>query len=564
MLSKTNNFKQISPYFTGNTSVSIFNINDLHGQNMHGVKKASDDFDEFCKQKHPDSSFKVSSGDSMIGTIDTPEGSSRIWTKFLNLIGIDVSTIGNHELELSGDHFAREVKNSNFKYLAANIDFKEGTDLKKLSDNETILKSCIIEKNGEKYGFIGLCPTNINEVVNKESKVNDEMQVYNLRSTIKAVNKEVEKLKKETNKIIVLSHLGYKLTVKKDALKTAESLAQEGYKVDIDYDPERKSAVISPDKIIAENSREVDIILGGHSHDKLTGIEQGKNLFYNLDNKPVIITQTGRDGNDTGILNAVFDEKGELIVNQCENILNVVDTSVPSSEVTALRKQYLGNPPPLAQISQSLVTPSNPRIQENKVASLVADAMRYVTGSQIALINSGNIRGTLYKGKITGIDINEIAPFPQKLYKVQLSEKEIVETLKYVASSFKNPTNPRPGLLQTSGLEYKISKDGRLLDAGLVSENNKKEKINIENPSDSKKFSAVFCDFLIKGCEGFNIPKRDPEELKKKGVNNPDLPEGYFSISKAEATIKYLGDKFNIDSNKAYAPDKDRIKVEIT
>ena len=560
-LNYLNQFKQNYPCFTGNTSVSVFTVNDLHGQNMHGIKNASDSFDEFCKEKHPDVSFKISSGDCMIGTPDSPEGSSRIWTKFLNLIKIDVSAIGNHELELSGDHFAKEIKNSDFKYLAANINFKEGTELKKLSENKTLLKSCIIEKNGEKYGFIGLCPTNLKDVGCKESKVREEMQVDNLQKTIEAVNKEAANLKKETNKIFLLSHSGYKLTVKDDALKTAEKLAKSGCKIDIDYDSEKQSAVIYPDKIIAENTADIDIINGGHSHDLLIGIAKGKNLFYNLDNKPVIITQAGRDGKYTGLLNAVFDENGELIVNECENIINKVNNSVPSQEVTALRKKHLGDPPPFAQISQTITTPGNPRIEENKVASLVSDAIRFTTGAQIAFINGGNIRGTLYAGKVTDLDINEIAPFPQKLYKVELTEKELIDTLKFSAASFKSTTNPRPGLLQTSGLEYKITKDGKLSEAYLVKENNKKEKINIENPSASKKITVAYSDFLLNGGEGFTMLIRNPEELKKKGINNPALPEGYFPVSQADATIQYLKHKFSIEDGKVYEPGEDRIKV---
>lgn len=490
--------------FLGNSRVAMYYINDAHGQNMHGLKNTSDAYDLKYKNRNDIDSFKVSSGDIMIGTPDTPPPRTAIWTKFLNIIGIDVAAIGNHELEISGDRFAKEVENSNFKYLSANIKPKKGTALDTLAKNNVIAKSTTIERNGEVYGFIGVSPNNLHDVVCHESKVEEEIAVMDVNETLQAIQEEVNKL--PTDRIFLLSHLG---------------------------DP--------IDKLVTQNVSGIDVIIGGHSHDLHKGIVPGENLFTSPTGDPVLITQAGRDGN-SGILEVEFDDKGRIIPEKSVNLVTMADLSLKNEDITKLRKDVLGDPIPITSLHETLFTPQNANLSENKVASLVADAMKYSTGSDIAFINSGNIRGALYEGDVNLLDIDDIAPFRQTLYKTQVTEKDIVTALKHSATSFVDE-NKKPGLLQVAGMEYEVSSDGRLLKASILKDDNTKETLNINNPSVEKSYSAVYDSFLLSGKLGFDMLKRDKaslEEIEGKRDSN----QGYFNFSKAEALETYLKENF--------------------
>ena len=106
--------------------------------------------------------------------------------------------------------------------------------------------------NGNKYGIIGTSPIDLY----KRSKVGvlqKEVQVDKVKETIQDIQKEADKLQKQgINKIILLSHLGYTL-----------------------------------DKIVANQTQGIDVILGGHSHDLLLDVKEGENLFYSKTGEPV-------------------------------------------------------------------------------------------------------------------------------------------------------------------------------------------------------------------------------------------------------------------------------------
>ena len=71
------------------------------------------------------------------------------------------------------------------------------------------------------------------------------------------------------------------------------------------------------DTIVANQTQGIDVILGGHSHDLLFDVVEGKNLFYSKTGEPVVITQAGRDGKNFGELDVEFDQNG--IIKKVQN-----------------------------------------------------------------------------------------------------------------------------------------------------------------------------------------------------------------------------------------------------
>jgi len=68
----------------------------------------------------------------------------------------------------------------------------------------------IFEENGQKFGVIGLIPSDLFKRINQQSKdKSKDIDVLNLQDTIKAVQEEVNKMEAQNvNKITLVSHMG--------------------------------------------------------------------------------------------------------------------------------------------------------------------------------------------------------------------------------------------------------------------------------------------------------------------------------------------------------------------
>lgn len=92
-----------------------------------------------------------------------------------NLLGVEASTVGNHEFDLGSKVFRDSITpgsgwvGAQFPYLSANLDFSRDTDLNPRFTNTTstpgleeassqkgkIVPSAVVTKNGEKIGLVG-------------------------------------------------------------------------------------------------------------------------------------------------------------------------------------------------------------------------------------------------------------------------------------------------------------------------------------------------------------------------------------------------------------------------
>ncbi|MDR3119699.1 MAG: metallophosphoesterase [Mediterranea sp.] len=173
--------------------------------------------------------------------------------QLMNTIGYDAGTIGNHEFDLGLDNMARLFKAARFPIVCANYDV-EGTVLEGL-----VKPYVIIRKHGFKIGVLGL-----------GTRLSGMVQSFNYQGVVfqdpyEAANKAAAELKaKGCDFIVCLSHLGFTGSAK-DPVCDVE---------------------------LVKNTRNIDLILGGHSHTFIAELKP----YKNLDGKDVYITQMGRSG----------------------------------------------------------------------------------------------------------------------------------------------------------------------------------------------------------------------------------------------------------------------------
>ena len=169
----------------------------------------------------------------------------------MNMMHYDAATIGNHEFDFGVENMARLFKKAKFPIVCANYDFT-GTAL------EGIVKPYVVlRRNGLKIGVFGVSPQLDGLVFAKTC----EGVKYN--DPVKVANEVAAKLKNEVkcDLVICLSHLGWDIMGLDDTEFTAKT-------------------------------RNIDIILGGHSHSYFTTLKYARNL----DGRDVPNDQNGKHG----------------------------------------------------------------------------------------------------------------------------------------------------------------------------------------------------------------------------------------------------------------------------
>lgn len=187
-------------------------------------------------------------GDFSQGTSYFTELGGDIEIDLINAMKYDVVTLGNHEFDNGIDELARRLGNLKCPVVCANYDFSE------LVLGKYVKPYAIVRKGGMKIGVIGLL-TDVTRVVQKS--IADKMKRFD---DIEVANKWADYLKNEEHcdMVIALTHIGF-------------------------------DSVGMNDPALVAGTRNIDLVVGGHSHTFLTDAEYRNNL----DGRPVPIVQDG-------------------------------------------------------------------------------------------------------------------------------------------------------------------------------------------------------------------------------------------------------------------------------
>lgn len=179
--------------------------------------------------------------------------------KLMNEMGYDACTIGNHEFDFGLENMARLFKMAAFPIVCSNYDL-ENTPLRGL-----VKPYIILERFGLRIGVFGLGakPDGLIQADKCEGVVyKDPVQVSNETAAL---------LKSEGCDVVVcLSHLG-----------------------------------IQTDERLIADTRNIDVVLGGHSHTFM----KAPKTYLNADGKEVRLMHTGKNGVRVGRLDLTLTRK---------------------------------------------------------------------------------------------------------------------------------------------------------------------------------------------------------------------------------------------------------------
>ena len=488
--------------------LSLFVLHDFHGQNirMERAYTAATQFDrdtlmkddEVFDKNIPVDKFKVASGDMFLGE---NKEELRAVNEFLNIAGIMANAVGNHECDAPIEMFAEVVKDRNYKLLGANMHPNKNNAMSNI-----LASSFIVEKNGNRYGFIGIAPPDMPKHMKRPEDA-DAFNISDMENTVKDIQKEVDKIKKQgVNKIILLSHAG-----------------------------------LDNEKYIAEHVTDIDIILGAHTHNLLKEAKKGENLLLSPKNEPVLIMQVGRDGEYIGVPNIDFDEAGKIVKIQY-NVLKT-DEFARSNVAKNAIESVLGKPEIVGTLSYVEDMPKDIYAKENPHCSFIADCMREELGTDIAIMNSANIRGKFQKGNVDTRDLKLISPFGNKMCVIVATAQELVNSMNTVIKKSMQSEFHRPGIFQVSGLRYEYSESqGKMTKLTYIDRDGKERLIDLDNPAYDKLYTIAVDDYCATSdTAGMNLRNRFDESDIHFDFDKEKLVGDYLRKQTSPVEIKSDG-----------------------
>lgn len=242
------------------SNLDAFPANHAKFPDMGGVSKRYSILENIRKEE--EHVLLLDAGDIFQGTPYFNKFGGVLEMKVMSKMGYDAATMGNHDFDAGLDGFLKAKEFANFPFVCANYDFSNTV----LATH--IPQHTIIQKGNIKVGVFGIGVA-LDGLVPRDKYGETEYL-----DPILTANKTAAYLKKQKcDLIICLSHLGF----------------------------EYASAKVS-DKVLAEKTKNIHLIIGGHTH---TFLEKPVEVA-NLEGKTVLINQVGWGGVQMGRLDFIF------------------------------------------------------------------------------------------------------------------------------------------------------------------------------------------------------------------------------------------------------------------
>jgi 5'-nucleotidase/UDP-sugar diphosphatase len=332
-----------------------------------------------------------------------------------NLLGFDVSAVGNHEFDYGWEQAKSFVKMANYPMITDNVVNAAG---ELFTDKPYV----ILTVNKLRIGVIGAMTETFADVT-APSTVGD----WHTTPAIAAARKYAAELRPKTDLIILLGHI---------------APAEE--------------------KAFLDTAPEIPVLVTGHAHSGMQELiaEDGR-----------ILVRVKGYGVEIGRLELKVDTEKKAPVDWKWKRIPIDATKIkPAPDVEKLVQHWE------AEVTAAVDKPlavSNKAFTKREVKALIEEALREETHSDFAWMNMGGVRDTLPKGQLLLRHIWDIMPFDNQvvvgtfkgrdLPKVVVGDRRIDPDREYklAVSDFTAANQQTKENLQTTGLKFPT-------DAGLM------------------------------------------------------------------------------------------------
>ena len=362
-------------------------------------------------------------------------------------VGFDVGVVGNHEFDFGAEILRKRLSESRMTWLAGNVRYKGQAGFPEAS------ATTILEKGGYRIGFLGLVTTDTPE--------------------ISVPGKDV-------------SFAPF--------VETGATLADELKKAGADLVIALTHEELSRDLELLAKAKNIDILLGGHDH----------LLLARFDGRQAVM-KAGSQGNHVAVLDLTIDRRGNRAAwtpsLRLRSTAGLAGDKAVAARVAGYVERLDRDLGAVIGESRAALVTTRVAVRSGETAfgNLLADAMRAATGSDIALVNGGGIRGdTIYPAgtKLTRKLVLTELPFGNRTVKLRLTGAQVREALENGVSQVERVSGRFP---QVSGFAFaydprkpagsrvvRVAVDGSELDPG-------------------KTYTLATVDFLARGGDGYAV-----------------------------------------------------------
>jgi len=443
--------------------------------------------------------------------------------EFMNYIGYDAMTIGNHEFDIMQDELIEALEMANFPILSCNVIDTATGEIPGYAIPYTI-----VNRLGLRLGILGFTTTDTEKMSFPENikglKFLDEKETVQRYVNILRDEEKVDI-------VIVLGHAGLPYDIEPTYLSRYDEKGTPRYATRTahwGYDAQE----------IAREVTGIDLLIGGHIHkgipkpwiDPVThtmviqGYAYGSNLgLITLTIDPITKTVSGyespalREGSMITLFEDQFIPDAEA--------LEMIEAQVAKAEVGM--DEIVG---------YSTVHLSRTNVDaQSLMGNTIVEAMKYMVDADFSFLNLGGVRAEIKNGPVTYRSIFEVMPFDNMVVSFTCDGeflRKIIET---------RVEGSRAGLI-VAGVNVVYSKKRPNFDRVTSL------KIGGKAWDPKATYKVVTTDFLMQGNAGLNLLMYVPEEnITYHQINLRDAIVHYFK-HKSPVTMK-LDDRWKRDDN---------------
>ncbi|WP_249745511.1 5'-nucleotidase C-terminal domain-containing protein [Mesobacillus boroniphilus] len=454
-------------------NLSVMHTNDSHA-NVEKYPRLTTAVNTVRETKP--NALLLDAGDVFSGTLYFNKYLGLADMEFMNALGYDAMTLGNHEFDKDSTVLSNFINAMEFPIVSANVNVTNDEILAPFFADEIssapvggkIYPAIIKEVEGEKVGIFGLTTEDTVFLSSPSEDIVFEKAVDKANETVAALEAQ------GVNKIVLISHSGFNV-----------------------------------EKALAEAVDGIDLLVGGHSHTKLE-----KPVLVEKD-EPTVIVQANEYLNYLGVVDVTFNAEG--VVTGFEGEL--LDTKTFAADPTAAAR-VAELAAPIEELKKTVIGQSdvvldgvraNVRTKETNLGNMIADGMLAKANefepTDIAIQNGGGIRASIDQGEVTLGEVHTVLPFQNLLVTLQLTGEEIWQALEHGVSGVETAEGR---FLQVAGLKFKY-------DASKpVGERVWEVNVKTENgymPIDlNKSYNVATNAFTANGGDGFTMLKTAKDE----------------------------------------------------
>lgn len=401
-----------------NNRLVLLHTNDTHSQifpnnkNLGGVERRMVLIDSV--RNAADNVVLIDAGDAVQGTLFFTLFGGEAERKIMNEMGYDIRILGNHEFDNGLEELAANWKKVKGTALSSNYDFS-GTPA------EGIFKPWVIKKiAGKKIGFMALNIDPRSLIVESNYTGMKYRDVIQTADSIAAMLRH----RKGCDLVVALTHIGYSVQGKVDDVE------------------------------LARQSRDIDIIIGGHSH-TLLNPDNPEGLAYlvpNAEGQDVLIAQAGKSGLYVGRIEIDLDRAAKGERNASYSLIPVTDRFAPETLDKGMTK-FLGkykaqvdsvNARPVARVAADMSNGVRVGAFPNWAADfgrwyghMLVDSLRAAGHDlpplDLSIMNVGGIRSPWSAGTLTEGQVLSTFPFSNHMVLMKIKGKDLIETMRMAA-----------------------------------------------------------------------------------------------------------------------------------